>query len=1008
MTRIRFSSAFTWLIPLALIALGPRVLAQEHVQKKFTVADGLPASFTYRAYADREGYLWIATTAGLSRFDGKQFVNYGLSDGLLSLKSDGLLEDSKGRMWVGTNAGMAEFRNNRFVYYPVSDSATIFGVADFTELRDGRILAETSAGLYEFAGTCWKPLKLASGFDPPHLRCRDVIEAGDGLYAKYDSVIVYRDPAGRWWRLPLPAGNGSISNRLSLAGGTAMASIDNHLYRLSGSQCIAIDTVNNPDKNYFSFAVDTRGSLWAGGADFLKTSLAGSWGRFSDSVSSARNIYFLSADSNAQVWAATSEGLIRIKNISAETIGHERGTPTLVNSIVPLPGGRLLIWSGGKDEFYYYEKGKFRPAALSLGKGNILLMASDHRDGAWVALTSGGFLHLEGSACKKIAAFSFPHRMSEVFDMQSSASRGGIWVCSDSTLLLGDSTGMRSFIPHNTGKPLEKPIRVWEARNGLVLVYLDGQGVFAITPAGDQVSLILQTGFDGHHKGRNQHDVFFYEDRSGEFWITYPGLGLFEYGFGKDHIPYRKRQYTAVTDGLQSDKIISLAADSADRLWIESDAGIDILEKGADDSRILFNYLSENDLGVSLNGFGRLVSMPEENEVWFFTPATIIHFHPGNIQLTKAAPRASIESITLNFKETDWHARGDSVHGYFDIPVNPELPYQNTLSIFFGAPDLGSLSADPQWAYRLLPLDTSWSPPSRLRSVSFARIPAGNYVFEVRSRDKASGWGASAILRFSVIPPFWGTLFFKVFTACLVCALTWLLIRTREKRIHQRAYIAGQLKDMEMKALKAQIKPHFIYNALNSIQALVVSGKKEESLRYIGSFSRLLRQVLEYTENNTISLDKELETLQLYVQVETLRLGMELHFRENFSEDLVSEFEKVPPLILQPFVENAIWHGLSRKEGFKEIVMSATVNGDWLVCEVRDNGIGRLAAMEWKVNSMPIHLSRALEITRKRLIDFNVDGGVDPIVFIDHLDSANKPTGTSVILSISRKPPRGF
>ena len=423
----------------------------------------------------------------------------------------------------------------------------------------------------------------------------------------------------------------------------------------------------------------------------------------------------------------------------------------------------------------------------------------------------------------------------------------------------------------------------------------------------------------------------------------------------------------------------------------------------------VFNYAGEGDLDLRLNGFGKLVSLPAENQVWLYSPGGIIRFDPASLRLTKQPPHVVIERVSVDFKQTEWREGGDAVRGYFEIPVNPVLPFgQNSLSIFFNAVDLGTPSPDPEWAYRLLPLDTAWSLPARVHSVSFARLPAGKYIFEIRARDRASGWGSPVRLSFSITPPFWGTWWFVVLSAFLGCAFIVVIVRAREKRIHQRAFVAGQLKDLEMKALKAQIKPHFIYNALNSIQALVVSGKKEESLRYIGSFSRLLRQVLEYTESNTISLDKELETLQLYVQVETLRLGMEFHFREQFSEDLVSEFEKMPPLILQPFVENAIWHGLSRKEGFKEIVLSATIAGDWLICEVRDNGIGRAAAMEWKMNSMPIHLSRALEITRKRLIDFNGNELVDPITFIDHTDSDGKPLGTSVVLSISRKPPRGF
>jgi LytS/YehU family sensor histidine kinase len=203
--------------------------------------------------------------------------------------------------------------------------------------------------------------------------------------------------------------------------------------------------------------------------------------------------------------------------------------------------------------------------------------------------------------------------------------------------------------------------------------------------------------------------------------------------------------------------------------------------------------------------------------------------------------------------------------------------------------------------------------------------------------------------------------------------------------------------------MKAQMNPHFIYNALNSIQALVANDKKREGIFYIGSFSRLLRQVLDNSENNVISLDKELETVGLYIQLEALRLDMYLQYEKFIAPDLVPEFEKIPPLILQPFVENALWHGLSRKEGEKEIKISVSAKGIWLICDITDNGIGRAKVQELKNNSIALHESKAIEITRKRLFDFNEDNLTSPIEFVDLYDSENNACGTRVTIRIKQK-----
>jgi LytS/YehU family sensor histidine kinase len=263
--------------------------------------------------------------------------------------------------------------------------------------------------------------------------------------------------------------------------------------------------------------------------------------------------------------------------------------------------------------------------------------------------------------------------------------------------------------------------------------------------------------------------------------------------------------------------------------------------------------------------------------------------------------------------------------------------------------------------------------------------------------------GPEKVLMISIRPAFWNQWWFRsiiiVFAALIIIGI----FRARVKKIKEDAFIQNQLKEMEMKALKAQMNPHFIYNALNSIQALVANDKKDEGIRYIGSFSRLLRQVLDNSENNVISLDKELETIGLYIQLESLRLDVQLQYKKIIPENIVPEFEKIPPLILQPFVENALWHGLSRKAGEKEIKITVSLNAEWLICDIRDNGIGREKAGEWKNNSAAIHESKGLDITRKRLIDYNENGLIAPIEFFDLYDDYKNPAGTLVTVRIKRK-----
>ena len=195
------------------------------------------------------------------------------------------------------------------------------------------------------------------------------------------------------------------------------------------------------------------------------------------------------------------------------------------------------------------------------------------------------------------------------------------------------------------------------------------------------------------------------------------------------------------------------------------------------------------------------------------------------------------------------------------------------------------------------------------------------------------------------------------------------------------------------------MNPHFIHNALNSIQSLVVNNKNDEASRYISKFAKLLRQVLENSDKELVSLDKELYSLQLYVDLEKLRMNMDVDYNVNIDDSIIPSELKIPPLILQPFVENALWHGLSRKEGDKKIVLSISTKPGWIICEICDNGVGRKKAVDTYGMFPEGNLSKAVNIIRKRLVDFNQSPGTEPITFIDHGENG-VATGTSVIARV--------
>jgi two-component sensor histidine kinase len=406
-------------------------------------------------------------------------------------------------------------------------------------------------------------------------------------------------------------------------------------------------------------------------------------------------------------------------------------------------------------------------------------------------------------------------------------------------------------------------------------------------------------------------------------------------------------------------------------------------------------------LGVTSFGEAKLLADSSGN-MWFTTPKKLFRFDISSMRFQIVKPRLVLEDIKINLKETEWTEFPHTLKDLYQLPDSLVLSYRQSSIGFYFKAALQNNSGEFRYSYHLRGLDTTWSPSSVGNYISFVNLPAGKYRFAVRARNSVSEWSEPVFFHFTILPPFWERWWFRTAFILAIAFFIIYIFRSRIKKIQEEASVQNQLRELELKALKAQMNPHFIYNALNSIQALVSGDKKEESIKYIGSFSRLLRQVLEYSDKNVITLEKELETLRLYIQLESLRLDMKLNYREAISDQVVTEYEKLPPLLLQPFIENALWHGLSRKEGEKQLELAIEIESDWLICKITDNGVGLQNAAEWNSKNLRIGQSMATSINYKRLSQFNRTENPLPLEYKELTNEANIVIGTSVVLHIKR------
>ena len=225
--------------------------------------------------------------------------------------------------------------------------------------------------------------------------------------------------------------------------------------------------------------------------------------------------------------------------------------------------------------------------------------------------------------------------------------------------------------------------------------------------------------------------------------------------------------------------------------------------------------------------------------------------------------------------------------------------------------------------------------------------------------------------------------------------------QTREKEM-EVLKLNKDVATSQLTALRAQMNPHFIFNALNSVQQYILQGNTIEANRYLSKFSKLQRDVLNNSDQNFISLENELEVLNLYLELEQLRFEGNFTYQLNIDAAIDTDEIKIPPMIIQPFVENSIWHGLMPKQGERWVHIDFALNSDdLLVCTVTDNGIGRDAAKRVKQNNYTQHSSKGLTLVYDRLNILRQQYDQSFGVVIKDLKDANElPLGTEVMLHI--------
>ena len=238
----------------------------------------------------------------------------------------------------------------------------------------------------------------------------------------------------------------------------------------------------------------------------------------------------------------------------------------------------------------------------------------------------------------------------------------------------------------------------------------------------------------------------------------------------------------------------------------------------------------------------------------------------------------------------------------------------------------------------------------------------------------------------------------------MICSLL-LLVRFGVQQIRREEQLKlefeRRLSKVEMGALRSQMNPHFIFNCLNSIDYYILKAETEKASEYLNRFSRLIRLILQNSRKNQVNLKDELEALRLYIEMETLRFQGQFVYTIQIKNGLVPVDHEIPPMLLQPYVENAIWHGLLHSSGIGRLDIILALEGHTLLCVIEDNGVGREYVQEMNANSRLKTRSMGTKITEDRLELFSrLYHNEASVQIIDLKDKGGAALGTRVELTI--------
>lgn len=583
-----------------------------------------------------------------------------------------------------------------------------------------------------------------------------------------------------------------------------------------------------------------------------------------------------------------------------------------------------------------------------------------------------------------------PKLREKIFSKILFSRKGKLWGIVDGEgLYMVDTASAKAqaYLPNPQGNQFIKSTDIFdliENRDGRLWILYEYEGITILDSKNQKMI---------HYKNMPDKSLILPRRSTGTFALDYHGKVWIP---GYDGLICRSNDLNSKRpfifyNNLPADHYYHCIPDQRNHLWITSNNGLLDFDIATGNTQ---RYSKQD--GLPYNQIGEYFTSASDGEMFVCFVDEIMHFYPNKISSNPYGPKPVITS----FKVFDKEIKNINLT---DGRKECKLPYdQNFISFEFA----GLNFSNPQgniFLYILDGFDETWVNNGNKQYANYTNIGAGTYTFKVKSANEDGVWSKEvAEFTLVIIPPFWQTWWFISVIILSVVFSTYLFFRYKIKRVEEKESIKNQMLDLESKALRSQMSPHFIFNSLNSIQHYILNNDKINSTKYLSKFSRLIRMILENSQSQRISIEDELEALELYIQLEQYRYQDKFEYKIIIDPELFLADIELPPLIIQPFVENAIWHGFMHKNEQGHLLVQLTKELNKLKIVVDDDGVGRVLSASYKVGNEESHLNTAMRVTKERLALLNKNGWFDVSINIIDKDH-NAGTIVEIFLPLFSK-----